>query len=334
MRVLLTGASGFVGRHLHRALLDRGDLVLGIDLNATLLARSGDALDFFRTDDRRWDLAIHCAAIVGGRASIDGSPLGVATNLALDAWYFRWLARTGTPQAVYFSSSRRLPDLPSAPGEIHRLHEDDISLAHPEVADATYGLAKLTGEQLAQYAEAEGCRVHVLRPFSGYGEDQDEAYPFPAFIRRAKERQDPFEIWGDGSSTRDWIHVDDLVGATLAAVDQDVTGPVNLGWGRATELRRTRRARHTMSGYRPEFKHLPSAPQGVHHRVCDPKKMLDFYSPRRVLEEGIQRALDRVSEGRPSCPRPTTSASRTWNANSASGTPSLSDRYVMAGPSA
>src|SRR3982751_2447609 len=94
MRVLLTGHAGFVGRHLEAAMVDRGWTVTGIELRYPFLY---DALDFFREDDRRFDLAIHCAAIVGGRASIDGSPLGVATNLALDAWYMRWLVRTGTP---------------------------------------------------------------------------------------------------------------------------------------------------------------------------------------------------------------------------------------------
>ncbi|WP_069883537.1 NAD-dependent epimerase/dehydratase family protein [Streptomyces luteocolor] len=291
MRVLLSGASGFVGRHLHQALRDRGDDVLAIDLNASPIVYSGDALDFFRTDDTRFDLAIHAAAVVGGRASIDGSPLGVATNLALDSWYFRWLVRTGTPRAVFFSSSAAYPVALQQPGEIHRLVETDIDLDSPGKPDATYGLAKLAGEQLARYAEAEGCRVHVLRPMSGYGADQDEAYPFPAFIRRARERQDPFEIWGDGSSTRDWVHVDDLVGATLAAIDQDATGPINVGWGRATSFDELAGLVTTAAGYRPQLKHLASAPQGVHHRVCDPKRMLDVYQPRVELEEGIRRAL-------------------------------------------
>ncbi|WP_372344734.1 NAD-dependent epimerase/dehydratase family protein [Streptomyces sp. KL116D] len=291
MRVLLTGASGFVGRHLHQALRDRGDDVLAIDLNPMPIVYNGDALDFFRTDNTRFDLAIHCAAVVGGRASIDGSPLGVATNLALDSWYFRWLIRAKVPRAVYYSSSAAYPVALQQPGEIHRLVETDIDLDNPGRPDATYGLAKLTGEQLVPVVEAHGTRMHVLRPFSGYGEDQADCYPFPAFIGRAKRREDPFEIWGDGSSTRDWIHVDDLVGATLAAVDQDVTGPVNLGWGRTTSFDELAGLVTTMSGYRPELKHLPTAPQGVHHRVCDPKRMLDFYSPRVSLEEGIQRAL-------------------------------------------
>ena len=292
MRVLLTGASGFVGRHLHRALLDRGDEVFGIDLKASPLVRHGDALDFFRTDDQRWDLAINCAAIVGGRASIDGSPLGVATNLALDAWYFRWLIRSGTPRAVFFSSSAAYPVDLQQPGEIHRLVETDIDLANPRKPDATYGLAKLTGEQLAAVAQEHGTRVHVLRPFSGFGEDQDPCYPFPAFIQRAKRRDDPFEIWGDGSSTRDWVHIDDLVGATLAAVDQDATGPINVGWGRATSFDELAAIVTSAVGYRPLLKHRADAPCGVHHRVCDPKRMLDVYQPTVTLEEGVRRALN------------------------------------------
>ena len=291
MRVLLSGASGFVGRHLHRALLDRGDDVFGIDLNPTPLVKHGDALDFFRHDDTPFDLAIHCAAIVGGRASIDGSPLGVGTNLALDAWYMRWLVRTGTPRAVYFSSSAAYPVALQQPGDVRRLYEEDINLQYMEEPDASYGWAKLTGEKLAGYAEAEGCRILIPRPFSGFGEDQDEAYPFPAFIRRARERQDPFEIWGDGSSTRDWIHIDDLVGATLALLDADVTGPVNLGWGRATSFDELARIVSTAAGYRPQLKHRTDAPQGVHHRVSDPSRMLNHYVPTVTLEEGVRRAL-------------------------------------------
>ena len=257
MHVLLTGSAGFVGRHLHAALDARGDTVTAVDL-----IHGRDALDLFRFDSAPYDLAIHCAAIVGGRASIDGSPLGVATNLALDSWYMRWLARLGIPRAVYFSSSAAYPVILQQPGEVRRLVETDIDYQRPGRPDATYGLAKLTGEQLCQYAATEGTQMTILRPFSGYGSDQDDAYPFPAFIRRARERQDPFEVWGDGKSTRDWIHIDDLARIVCAG-----------------------------AGYQPQLKHRADAPRGVHHRVCDPGRMLGFYQPTITLEEGVRRAL-------------------------------------------
>lgn len=286
MNVLLTGSAGFVGRHLHAALDQRGDEVTTCDL-----VDGQDALDLFRTDSTRYDLAIHCAAIVGGRASIDGSPLAVATNLALDAWYMRWLVRTGTPRAVFFSSSAAYPVDLQQPGDINRLHESDIDPLAPEQPDATYGLAKVVGENLARYVAEAGCAVTIPRPFSGYGEDQDLAYPFPSFIARARRRDNPFEIWGDGSSTRDWIHVDDLVAATLKAVDLGITGPINMGWGRATSFDDLARIVTKAAGYRPMLKHLAGQPQGVHHRVSDPSRMLGYYTPTITLEEGIRRAL-------------------------------------------
>ncbi|MFJ9633812.1 NAD-dependent epimerase/dehydratase family protein [Streptomyces sp. NPDC101175] len=286
MRVLLTGSGGFVGRHLHQALDARSHEITCVEL-----ADGDDALDFFRTNDTRFDAAFHCAAVVGGRASIDGSPLGVATNLALDAWYMRWLIRTRTPRAVYFSSSAAYPVTLQQPGDVRRLYEEDINLAYMEEPDSTYGWAKLTGEKLAAYAVAEGCRILIPRPFSGFGEDQGEAYPFPAFIQRARRRDDPFEIWGSGDSTRDWIHIDDLVGATLALLDADVTGPVNLGWGRATSFNDLAGIVTAAAGYRPHLKHRLDAPQGVHHRICDPARMLDHYVPTVTLEEGVRRAL-------------------------------------------
>lgn len=295
MKVLLTGAAGFVGRHIHRYLLDRGDDVIAIDLKAAPGAKQMDALTFFQYAEQRNDLAIHCAANIGGRAAIDGSPLAVATNLALDAWYMQWLVRSKTPRAVYFSSSAAYPVELQKPGPIRRLRESDIDLDHPQTPDATYGLAKLTGEQLCRYAEAEGCRLLIPRPFSGYGEDQDPCYPFPAFIGRGARREDPFEVWGDGRSTRDWIHVSDLIGAVFAGLEQGITGPVNLGSGRATSFNDLASYVADAAGYAPQIKHLPAAPQGVHHRVCDNARMLSFYTPRVSLEEGIQRALKAVT---------------------------------------
>lgn len=304
MRVLVTGGEGFVGRHLVRRLADDGHFVVDIDLKSPVPI---DALDFFREDVTRFDLAFHCAAVIGGRASIDGTPLSVGTNLALDAWYFRWLAKTKTPRAVYFSSSAAYPtvlqddDYHDRYGDSvrdrvrrltlgNRLSESDINLAVMRRPDQTYGFAKLAGEMLAEYAD--GTQVTIVRPFSGYGTDQSADYPFPSFIDRARRRADPFEIWGDGEQVRDWIHIDDVVAGTLAAVEQEVPGAVNLCTGRATSFNELAKLVTAEAGYSPAFRHLPAMPSGVHYRVGDPTKMLGFYQPKVSLEEGIRRALE------------------------------------------
>jgi nucleoside-diphosphate-sugar epimerase len=293
MRVLVTGSAGFIGSHLVRALEARGDDVAGLDI---VDSPAHDALDFFRTDNTRYDLAIHCAAVIGGRQGIDGSPLAVATNLALDSWYFNWLVRTGTPRAVYFSSSAAYPvDLQNDYTRARALREDDIRAGTFNIGrpDATYGWAKLSGEQLAEHARAAGVSVLVLRPFSGYGEDQALTYPFPALIRRAMSREDPFDIWGDGHQHRDWIHVDDVISATLAALDAGEQGPLNLGTGVATSFDElaARIIARVGGGYAPTIRHLADKPAGVAYRVADPTRMHAVYKPGVSLDKGIARAL-------------------------------------------
>lgn len=286
MKILITGSSGFVGRAFIRAM-DGHELTL-VDLQA-----GRDVRDFFATDRTRFDLVIHLAAVVGGRARIEGAPLSLAVDLAIDADLFTWAFRTRPYRVVYMSSSAAYPiDLQNDLARPHRLREQDLKLAgNIGNPDMTYGWAKLTGEQLAVHAENEGLRVHVMRPFSGYGEDQALDYPFPSFIRRAALRQDPFTIWGTGGQVRDWIHIDDVVAGTLAAVDQDVPGPVNLCTGRDTSFNQLAELVCKQAGYSPTLQHILDAPQGVAYRVGDTTKLHGFYTPRVTLEEGISRAL-------------------------------------------
>lgn len=286
---LVTGNRGFVGRHMTAALLDRGYNVTGVDIADPVVAR--DARDFFRSNDQRFDLVVHLAAIVGGRATIEGSPLHVAVDLSIDAEAFGWAVRTKPGRFVYYSSSAAYPTSLQTREHHRRLAETDIDLDDVASPDLSYGWSKLTGEQLARWAAREGLAVHVLRPFSGYGTDQALDYPFPSFIARAARRDDPFEVWGDGCQVRDFIHIDDVIEGTLAVVDQDVRVPLNLGTGRATSFNDLAAICQQAAGYSAPVKHLPAAPTGVHYRVADITTMRGIYSPRITLEEGIERAL-------------------------------------------
>jgi nucleoside-diphosphate-sugar epimerase len=296
MRVLVTGSKGFVGRHMVEAFQRRGDTVLGMDL-----VDGNDMVVAMRSQNFAWalnggfDLVVHCAAHVKGREEIDGSPLAVGTNLALDSIFFRWLELAGVPRAVYFSSSAAYPAATQNAGMTVDLSEDMAARVGQFFGepDATYGWAKLTGEILAEHARARGHEVLVVRPFSGYGEDQSLDYPFPSFIARAARRDDPFQIWGDGEQVRDFVHIDDVVGATLALLDAGEQGPVNIGTGRPTSFNQLAEmvVDEVGGGYRPRIEHLPAKPVGVRYRVADTTRLRRFYQPRISLEQGVEQAL-------------------------------------------
>lgn len=284
MKILITGHRGFVGRQFLRTL--DGHDITGVDIK-----EGNDARHFFAQDNTKFDLVIHLAAVVGGRATIDGQPLKVATDLAIDSDMFQWALRTRPHRVVYYSSSAAYPTAYQTYSMKYHLHEGHINLDSIMNPDQTYGWAKLTGEMLARYAEEEGLRVQVFRPFSGYGEDQDLDYPFPSFIQRAKKKEEIFDIWGSGNQVRDFIHIEDVVNATLKAVEEDIEGPVNLGTGRPTSFNKLAELVTDSAGFKPVFNRILDAPEGVPYRVCDPTKMLSFYIPKITLEEGIARAL-------------------------------------------
>jgi nucleoside-diphosphate-sugar epimerase len=123
VRALVTGCSGFVGRHMLDQLDRTGWDTAGLDI-----ADSFDALDYFRTGTARWDLVVHAAASAPHRAAIDGEHQHMARNLQLDAAMFEWAVRTGQGRVLYLSSSAAYPIARQTGPGWARLWEDDIDL--------------------------------------------------------------------------------------------------------------------------------------------------------------------------------------------------------------
>lgn len=281
MRVLITGNEGFVGKYFHKRLGPDHDIT-GIDIKSGI-----DCRDFFKKDDSQYDLVIHLAAIVGGRESIEGRPMAVADNFSIDSEFFQWCLKTKPKKIVYFSSSAAYPTHYQQGTEAKRLQEWMITPSAPNSPDMTYGMAKVIGEYLASFVE----NVHIFRPFSGYSYLQDSTYPFPMYIKRAVKKSDPFEVWGPGTQTRDFIHIEDIVSAVLTAVDQGITGPINLGTGRSTSFLELAQMSMDAVGYKGEILTRPDKPVGCMHRVSDNTKLLSFYTPKITLEAGIIEAV-------------------------------------------
>ena len=283
MKILITGHKGFVGKYFMKKYAEHK--IVGIDLKDGY-----DCRDFFKQNpDTKFDLVIHLAAIVGGRMTIEGNPLAVADDLSIDSEFMQWCLKTKPGRVVYFSSSAAYP-IKLQTSEYY-LKETDINLMDCSTPDMTYGWAKLTGEFCLQYLQQAGIKVHVFRPFSGYGTDQDLDYPFPSYINRAKLHLDPFDVWGDGTQVRDFIHMRDIVDAVDTAIKEDIVGAVNLGSGVATSFNELQRLVCQQSDYKPEVNHIKTNPVGVMFRCSDNTKMLSFYKPKISLEEGICMAL-------------------------------------------
>lgn len=290
-QALVTGSSGFVGRHVAARLEADGYQVSRCDILDGL-----DALDVFTYDDASYDLVVHAAAVAPHRAAIDGVPQNLMHNVILDSNMFRWALKTRPGRVIYLSSSAAYPvPYQRTLEDGHDLHEDFLDLDGPQFPDSAYGWTKVTGEKMALAARAAGLDVTVVRPFSGYGEDQGEDWPFGAFVRRAMRREDPFDIWGPGTQVRDWIHIEDVVSGMLGAAASGTTEPVNLCTGRGVSMLELSKMVCEAVDFEPEFRTYPDKPTGVMYRVGDPERMKQFHVPEISLEEGVARAVTRAS---------------------------------------
>jgi UDP-glucose 4-epimerase len=244
----------------------------------------------------QFDKVFHFAAIVGGRSKIDGDPMMVALDLSIDAEFFYWICKTKQGNVLYPSSSAAYPvDLQTESNTL-QLKESDIDFTKMGQPDMTYGWSKLTGEYLAKIAaEHYGAKITCIRPFSGYGEDQDLSYPIPAIARRAANKENPFEVWGSGKQGRDFVHIDDVLDCSLLAMEHITDGSaINIGMGKLSSFLEIIEIFTDFAGYKPTIKPLLDKPVGVHSRFCN----MDYVKERLgweakiSLKEGLKRVYE------------------------------------------
>jgi nucleoside-diphosphate-sugar epimerase len=115
-------------------------------------------------------------------------------------------------------------------------------------------------------------------------------------MQRAILNSNPFDIWGRATTTRDFIHIDDVVDAVVTMAQNNCNQTVNLCTGRPTTfLELSQIALKTLGITKmPRFNILADKPAGVAYRVGDPTMMSDYYTPKISLEEGVHRAISGV----------------------------------------
>lgn len=237
MRALVTGGAGFIGSHLTDALLARGDEVAVVDdlsrgrpgrldpavaLHQLSIADGGQLTAV--AEKFQPDLICHLAAQIDVRVSVADPADDAATNVVGTINVLQAALAVGA--RVVFASSGGALYGQDAP--IPSLEE---VLALPE---SPYGIAKQCAEQyVGLYNRLHGASHSVLRLANVYGPRQDpagEAGVITIFCARALADDDP-TIYGDGTQTRDYVHVGDVVRAFLAAADRGRPGTWNIGTG-------------------------------------------------------------------------------------------------------
>jgi nucleoside-diphosphate-sugar epimerase len=310
-KVLVTGGASFIGSHLVDALLDRGAQVHVVDdLTSGRLSNIEEHLKAHRITFTEADLrepgvsraamkdiqvVFHLAADHGGRGYVDLHQAGPASNLFLDGVVFWEAVKAGVEKVVYASSGCVYPNyLQTDVGQELYLREETVKPPHD--ADNMYGWAKLMAELTLQaYHREHGLGAASCRYFTVYGPRGVENHAVIAMTARAFLRQDPFEIWGDGTQIRNWTYVDDIVSGTILAAEKINDGTaVNLGTMERIRVIDAANLAAEYAGYKPQIKRLLNMPTGPVNRVADnalAKKLLGW-EPKTPFREGLRKTMD------------------------------------------
>lgn len=305
-KFLVTGAAGFIGSSLVRALLERGDEVRGIDNFSTgrrenltevlkkIDFREADLLDLnaMHKACAGVDYVLHEAAIpsvpksvldpIGSnRANIDGT-----VNLLVAA------RDAKVKRVVYAASSSAYGDTPTLPK-----HE-----AMTPIPISPYAVAKLASElYMISFFRCYGLETVCLRYFNIFGPRQDPSSPYSGVLAKFSTqmlRGEQPTIFGDGETSRDFTYIDNAVSANLLACSApapECAGRVfNCATGRRITLNETFAALQPLTGYKGEIKYAPERTGDIKHSLADitlAQKHLGY----KVLvnfEDGLRRTVE------------------------------------------
>ncbi len=298
-RVLVTGAGGFLGRSLVRALEARGPAVLLIPRSTQLDLRERDAVRAYLAHEKP-DLIVHLAAVVGGIGANRRHPgLFFFENAIMGVQLIEEARRAGIGKFVCLGTICAYPKHTPVP-----FREEDLWNGYPEETNAPYGLAKkMLLVQLQAYREEYGFPGIYLLPVNLYGPedhfDLESSHVIPAMIRKFLEAHESgareVVLWGDGSPTREFLYVEDAAEGILAAAERyDGADPVNLGSGDEISIKDLAALVAKETGFGGGIRWDVSQPNGQPRRKLDVTRAQQLFGWRsRVsLTEGLRRTID------------------------------------------
>jgi UDP-glucose 4-epimerase len=300
MKVLVTGGAGFIGSHVVDRLVEEGHNVVVVDnLSSGKRKNVNRAASLYKLDvqsgrlervfrNERPNVVLHLAAQISVRRSVEDPVFDAQVNVLGTMNVLQQAVRHGTRKVVFSSSG----------GAIYGEQETyPAPESHTTKPLSPYGISKLCGEHyLSYFQRISGIQVVSLRYANVYGPRQDpegEAGVVAIFIQKMLNNEQPI-INGNGRQTRDFIFVDDVAEANLAAMGQDSQGVYNVGTGAETSVNELFRVLAGLTGSACKEIHGPAKPGEQMRSVIDPSKIRQElgWDTKVELTEGLKKTVD------------------------------------------
>lgn len=310
MKYLVTGGAGFIGSNLVDRLLNNGHDVVVVDnfndyydvnikeknvrsnlpnphyvLYRVDIENKNEIAKIFT--EHKFDAVIHLAARAGVRPSLEKPMNYVKTNIIGTVNILECMRECGVKKLVFASSS-------SVYGNCSATEfSEDLKVTEPI---SPYAATKSACEQLCYtWHHLYGINIVALRFFTVYGPRQRPDLAIHKFVQRIAAGK-PIQMYGDGTTKRDYTYIDDIIDGICAAVDYNKTGfeIINLGGGEPITLIRMIRTIEHALGRNAIIEQKPMQPGDVDKTVCDWSKAhrLLKYSPKTTFDRGIQKFVN------------------------------------------
>jgi GDP-L-fucose synthase len=297
--VIVTGGSGFLGKHLCSKLASLGATIYDVPHDTYDLTNRDSIIKMYETYSDA-DMVIHLAAVVGGIGANREHPgKFFYENLMMGTQLIEYARQFNIPKFVALGTVCAYPKILSLP-----FKEEDLWNGYPEETNAPYGLAKkMMLVQSQSYRQEYNYNSIFLLPVNLYGPmdnfDPDSSHVIPALIKKCvdavDQNKDFIEVWGTGSASREFLYVEDAVnGILLAAEKYDGSEPVNLGSSNEIYIKDLVATIARICNFTGEIRWDSTKPDGQPRRKLDTdraKQLFDFESVVS-FEDGLKKTIE------------------------------------------